>query len=117
MNRNLFESKKRSILHYEKEIKNLEDALSVTKSVLGDLEKDFVENFCPFKEGDIILIDNKVVKFVKIGNRYGSLYRSINNFCATVRFSASDRSDGYGADTSIDLPFDLEGSNVKILNI
>ena len=117
MNRKLFESKKRSILHYENEIKNLEDALSVIKSVLRDLEKDFVENFCPFKEGDIILIDNKVVKFVKIGNRYGSLYRSIDKFCATVQFADSNNSNGYGGDASIDLPFDSEGSNVKILNI
>lgn len=117
MNRKLFESKKRSILHYQEEIKNLEDALSVTKSVMEDLKKEFVEKFCPFKEGDIILIDDKVAKFIKIGNRYGSLYRSIDKFCATVQFADSNNSNGYGCDVSIDLPFDLEGSNVKILNI
>ena len=71
MNEKLFKTKMNSVLHYQEEIKKLSDAIKVTESTLKDLTDSFIE-FIPYKEGDILINKNKVMKVVGVKgiNRY-----------------------------------------------
>lgn len=72
MNKKMFDVRMNSVLHYQKQIKDLKEAIRVTETTLFDLGKSFSE-FIPFKAGDVILIGDRVRKIVEVSgtDRYG----------------------------------------------
>lgn len=63
MNKKTLEQRLRSIDHYTKEVKDLEETLSVTKSTLEDIVSSLKE-FCPLPEGSVIIKGDKIRKVI-----------------------------------------------------
>lgn len=65
MNKHILETKLKSIKHYRDEIKRLQGAIEVNKSVLKDCEESLTE-FFPFKKGDVIYGENRMYQIEEI---------------------------------------------------
>lgn len=67
MNKHLFETKLKSIEHYNSEEEKLKEALKITCSVRNELVQSLLE-FFPFSEGDILFNGGRVITILKINH-------------------------------------------------
>lgn len=67
MNKHLHDIRVKSLAHYTEQIKQLEEVLKTTRSTKEDLLQSCIE-FCPLKEGDIVMTLQQTFKKVeKVG--------------------------------------------------
>jgi len=67
MNKQLFSTRIKSIIHYNAEVANLKDALKVTESTLRDVI-DSIREFFPFEQGDVITDGVSILKFFEVSH-------------------------------------------------
>ncbi len=68
-NKHLLDTKLKSLVHYNSEIKRFEEAIEVTKSTKSDILQSLVE-FFPFENGDL-LQNGENIYLVKLNNDIG----------------------------------------------
>ena len=95
-----------SVKHYLKEIEDLEAALRVTRETLKEVAGSLAE-FVPFKEGDVIAVENKV----RTINNIIRVELSNKNLVITANVHYPNPDGSYGGDRcplkTEYIPFDL----------
>ena len=98
MNKQLLQTKLKSIKHYEQLLKELNEAKEVTANTLDELKNELVK-FVDLYKDDIFMIENRVYKFDH-ANQPSYLYAN-KGLVTCSAFQAAPTTHGYSNNSTI----------------